>query len=196
MNVGSVVLAASVLCVAALPATARSADTFSGSCTGLEGWASWPEQPLRLVPVDMLLRAHLGGGQCSGTLNGREIGSRPATARAGVRGVQSCGAGATSGRFTFTLAGRRFAGRMTYRRVASRVTAVWEGDGGGSAVVVVRAQTGLVGRDDPLASTPAVGPLIAGRVTNEEALRRCAGEGIGRMPILVERIVTAPSLSG
>jgi hypothetical protein len=85
---------------------------------------------------------------------------------------------------------------MTYRRVGSRVTALWEGDGGGSALVVVRAQIGLVAEDDPLATTPIVGPLIAEPVTTGEALRRCADEGITRMPILVERIVTAPSLSG
>jgi hypothetical protein len=148
------------------------------------------------VPVDILLEARISGGECSGTLNGREVASVPATARASLRGPQSCGVGATSGRFTFRIAGRTFAGRMTYRRVGSRVTALWEGDGGGSALVLVRAQVGLVAEDDPLATTPIVSPLIAGPVTIEEALRRCAGEGISRMPILAERIITAPSLSG
>jgi hypothetical protein len=85
---------------------------------------------------------------------------------------------------------------MTYRRIGSRVTARWEGDGGGSALVVVRANTGLVSEDDALADAPVVGPLIAAPVTTEEALRRCADEGIPRMPIVVEQIVTAPSLSG
>ena len=178
------------------PATARASDTFSGSCSGLEGWASWPEQPMTVVPVDMLLRARLGGGQCSGTLNGRDVGPVPAAARAALRGFQSCGAAATSGRFTFRLAGRSFTGTMTYRRAGSRVTALWRGDGGGAALVVVRAQVGAVGQDDPLAAAPVVGPLVAAPVGTEETVRRCAGEGISRMPILAERIVTAPSLSG
>jgi hypothetical protein len=177
-------------------AAPQATDTFSGTCRGLEGRASWPEQPMTLVPVDMLLRARLSGGECSGTLNGREVQSLPASARASLRGPQSCGAGATSGRFTFELAGRRITGKMTYRRVGSRVTARWEGDRGGSAVVIVRAQVGLVAQDHPLATTPVVGPHISGQVSSEETLRRCAGEGISSMPILAERITTTPSLSG
>ena len=137
-------------------------------------------QFLTVVPVDMLLRAHLSGGACSGTLNGREVESLPATARAALRGPQSCAVAATSGRFTFELAGRRITGRMTYRRVSSRVTALWEGDGGGSALVVVRARVGPVGEPVGL----------------DEALRRCAGEGIDRMPIFLDRVATTPALSG
>jgi hypothetical protein len=189
-------VAASVIALgASAPATARSADTFSGTCSGLEGWASWPEQPMTVLPVDMLLRARLSGGECSGTLNGRDVQSRPAAARARLRGVQSCGGGATTGRFKFELAGRTFTGKMTYRRVGPRVTALWEGDGGGGALVVVHAQIGLVGEDDPLAATPVAGPLIADRVSSEEALRRCADEGLSRMPVAVDQIV-ASSLSG
>lgn len=200
MSKQSVCAVAATLAALAAPSLATAApqqvDTFSGRCTGLEGWASWPEHPLAVVPVDMLLRADLNGGECSGTLNGREVQSLPAIAGASLRGPQSCGAAATSGRFIFKLAGRKFAGKMTYRRIGSRVTALWEGDGGGRALVVVRAYIGLVSQDDALAEAPVVGPLIAGPVTTEEALRRCAAEGISRMPIVVEQIATAPSLSG
>lgn len=188
--------AAVAACAAALPAPAVAADTFSGRCGGQEGWASWPEQPMTVVPVDMLLVARLGGGACSGTLNGREIESAPATARAILRGVQSCGAATTSGRFAFRVAGRRFTGRMTYFRTGSRITARWEGDAGGAALVLVRAQVGLVRRDDPLAQTPVAGPLVSAPVSTEETLRRCAAEGLSRMPILADQIVTLGSLSG
>ena len=151
---------------------------------------------MTLTPVDMLMRARLSGGECSGTLSGREVQSLPASARASLRGPQSCGGGVTSGRFSFELAGRRITGDMTYRRIGSRVTAVWQGDAGGAALVIVRAQTGLVARDHPLAGAPVVGSVISGPVTIEEALRRCAAEGLERMPILVERVVTLSSVSG
>jgi hypothetical protein len=190
-------LAATIIVVAA-PATAvaerGTTNTFAGSCTGLEGWASWPEHPLGVLPVDMLLLANPRGGQCSGTVNGREVESVPAAATARLRGPQSCGAAATSGRFTFRVAGRRFAGKMTYRRIGSRVTALWEGDGGGAATVLARAQIGLVADDHPAAGTPVIGPAISGPVSADEAMRRCAEEGISRMPILVEQIRTAPAL--
>lgn len=178
------------------PAPAFAADTFSGSCTGLEGTASWPEHPLGIVPVDMLLRASLSGGECSGTLNGREVQSVPAAATARIRGPQSCGSGTTSGRFGFKVEGRKITGKMTYQRVGSRVTALWQGDGGGSAIVVGRAQIGLVDEESPAAGTPIVGPLITGRVSTEDALRRCAAEGISRMPVLVERVTTTAPLTG
>ncbi len=177
-------------------ALASRADTFSGSCSGLEGWATWPEQPMRIVPVDMLLRARLSGGECTGTLNGRDVAAVPATARADLRGPQSCGGGILSGRFTFRLAGRTIAGEMIYRRVGSRIAALWQGDGDGSAVVLVHAQVGAVSEDHPLAGIPVVGPRIAGPVTTDETLRRCAAEGLSRMPIFADRITTAPSLSG
>ena len=189
---------AAAIVVLAGPATAmadrRTANSFEGSCSGLEGWASWPEHPLGVLPVDMLLLANPSGGQCSGTVNGREIESVPAAATARLRGPQSCGAAATSGRFTFRVAGRRFAGKMTYRRIGSRVNALWEGDGGGAAAVVARAQVGLVAGDHPVAGTPVVGPAVTGEVSAEETLRRCAAEGISRMPILVEQIRTVSAL--
>jgi hypothetical protein len=173
-------LAATAAALAVGAPAAGAADTFSGSCAGLEGYASWPEQPLTAVPVDMLMRARLSGGECSGTLNGEQVTAVPAAARAELRGPQSCGVGATSGRFAFRIAGRSIAGRMTYRRVGSRVTALWEGDAGGAAVVVVHAQVGVLGDETDLGET----------------LRRCAAEGISRIPIAVDRIVTVPSLSG
>ena len=187
------------IAVFAQPATAAAAErattnSFEGTCSGLEGEASWPEQPLGVLPVDMLMLVSPSGGECSGTVNGREVESVPGAATANLRGPQSCGVGATSGRFTFKIAGRRFAGDMTYRRIGSRVTALWEGDGGGQAVVVVRAQTGLVGPDHPLADAPVVGPAITGEVTIDEAVRRCAEEGLSRMPILVEQIRTLSPL--
>jgi hypothetical protein len=190
-------LAATIVVLAA-PATAAAdrgtGNSFAGSCAGLEGWASWPEHPLGVLPVDMLLLVSPRGGQCSGTVNGRDVESVPAAATARLRGPQSCGAAATSGRFTFRIAGRRFAGKMTYRRIGSRVTALWEGDGGGVAAVAARAQVGLVAEDHPLADTPVVGPAITGHVSTEEALRRCAQEGISRMPVLVEQIRTVSAL--
>jgi hypothetical protein len=189
---------AATIVVFAAPAMAVAArgtgNSFAGSCAGLEGVASWPEHPLGVLPVDMLLLVRPRGGECSGTVNGREIDSVPAAATARLRGPQSCSAGATSGRFTFRVAGRRFTGKMTYRRISSRVTALWEGDGGGAAVVLVRAQVGLVTKDHPLANTPVAGPLITGKVTTEETLRRCAGEGISSIPVLVERIRTVSTL--
>ncbi len=192
-------LAATIVVLAA-PAIAvaepRSANSFAGTCTGLEGTASWPEHPLSTLPVDMLLLADPSGGQCSGTLNGRDIESVPAAVTATLRGPQSCGGGITSGRFTFKLAGCRFAGKMTYRRIGSRVTALWEGDGGGVAAVAARAQIGLVDENHPLAGTPVVGPAITGHVSAEEALRRCSEEGISRMAILVEQIRTVSALKG
>lgn len=194
---GAAILAAAIVVLAA-PAMAvaerGTANTFAGSCTGLEGHASWPEQPLGVLPVDMLLLADPRGGQCNGTVNGRAIESVPAAATVTLRGPQSCGGGVTSGRFTFKIAGRKFAGEMTYRRIGSRVNALWEGDGGGAAALVGRAQIGLVAKDSPLAATPVVGPGIAGEVRTEEALRRCAAEGITRMPILVEQIRTVSEL--
>jgi hypothetical protein len=185
-----VVLAAPAMAVAGGGTT----NSFAGTCSGLEGHASWPEQPMGVLPVDMLLLADARGGQCSGTLNGREIASVPAAATATLHGPQSCGGGVTSGRFTFKLAGRKFAGKMTYRRIGSRVTALLEGDGGGAAAFVGRAQIGLVAKDHPLAGTPVVGPAIANEVSTEEALRRCSEEGISRMPILVDQIRTVSEL--
>lgn len=196
-TLGAAILAAAIVVLAAptmAVAKRGTTNTFAGSCTGLEGHASFPEQPLGVLPVDMLLLVDPRGGQCSGTVNGRAIESVPAAATATLRGPQSCGGGVTSGRFTFKIAGRKFAGEMTYRRIGSRVSALWEGDGGGAAAVVARAQTGLVAKDSPLAATPVVGPAIAGEVSTEEALRRCAGEGIPRMPILVEQIRTVSEL--
>jgi hypothetical protein len=184
--------------VLALPAMAvagrGTSNSFAGSCTGLEGWASWPEHPLGVLPVDMLMLARPRGGECSGTVNGREIESVPAAGTARLRGPQSCGGAATVGRFTFRVAGRRFTGKMTYRRIGSRVTALWEGDGGGAAAVVVRARIGLVAKDHPAAGTPVIGPVISDQVAADEAWRRCAGEGISRMPILVEQIRTVSAL--
>ena len=195
--VGAAMLAATILVLAA-PATAvakrGTSNSFAGTCSGLEGHASWPEHPLTVLPVDMLMLVDPSGGQCTGTVNGRDVDGVPVAATARLRGPQSCGAGVLSGRFTFKIAGRKFAGRMTYRRIASRVTALWEGDGGGHAAIVVRAQTGIVAKDDPLAGTPVVGSAIAGEVSTEETVRRCAGEGIRRMPILVEQIRTLSEL--
>jgi hypothetical protein len=190
-------LAATIVVLAA-PATGlagpRTDNTFAGSCAGLEGWASWPEHSLGVLPADMLLVANPRGGQCSGTVNGREVESVPAAATARLRGPQSCGVASTSGRFTFKLAGRRFEGKMTYRRIGSRVNALWQADGGGEAAVVARAQIGLVAEGHPLAGAPVVGPAITSHVSADEALRRCAGEGISRMPILVEQIRTVSAL--
>jgi hypothetical protein len=189
---------AATIVVLVLPAMAvagrGTTNSFAGSCTGLEGWASFPEHPLGVLPVDMLMLARPRGGECSGTVNGREIESVPAAATARLRGPQSCGGGATAGRFTFRVAGRRFTGKMTYRRIGSRVTALWEGDGGGAAAVVVRARVGLVAKEHPAAGTPVIGPVISDQVSVDEAWRRCAGEGIPRMPVLVERIRTLPEL--
>ena len=186
------------MAVFAQPATAAaervSTNSFEGSCSGLEGVASFPEHPLAVLPVDMLLLVNPSGGQCTGTVNGRHVDGVPAAATARLRGPQSCGGGVTSGRFTFKIAGRKFAGDMTYRRIGSRVTALWEGDGGGQAVVVARALVGLVRSDHPLAGAPVVGPAIAGEVTTDEVVRRCAEEGIPRMPILVEQIATLSPL--
>ena len=169
-------------------------NTFAGSCSGLEGLASFPEHPLGVLPVDMLLLVNPRGGECSGTVNGRAVESVPAAATAKLRGPQSCGGGATSGRFTFKVAGRKFAGEMTYRRIGSRVNALWQGDGGGEAVVVAHARVGLVAKDHPLAGTPVVGPAIADEVSTDETLRRCSEEGIPRMPILVDQIRTVSAL--
>jgi hypothetical protein len=189
---------AATIVVFAAPAMALAArgtsNSFVGSCTGLEGWASWPEHPLGVLPVDMLLLARPRGGECSGTVNGREIHSVPAAATARLRGPQSCSVGATSGRFSFRVAGRRFTGKMTYRRISSRVTALWEGDGGGAAAVLARARIGLVSQEHPLAATPVIGPAISDQVGAEEAVRRCANEGIPRMRILVEQIRTIGAL--
>ena len=191
---------ASTLLVAALvgatPAAASAADTFSGRCSGLEGWATFPEEPMRLAPVDMLLRARLTGGECSGTLNGRAVDGMPATARADLRGPQSCAFGITSGRFAFRLGGRTITGDMTYRRFGSRITALWQGDGGGAALVLVHAQVGVVSQDDPLAATPIIGPLISAPVTTADVLSRCAADGVSRMPIALDRIATVTALSG
>jgi hypothetical protein len=189
---------AATIVVLAAPATAvadrATSNSFAGSCSGLEGWASWPEHPLGVLPVDMLLLANPSGGECAGTVNGREIESVPAAATARLRGPQSCGGAATSGRFAFRVAGRRFTGKMTYRRIGSRVTALWEGDGGGAAAIRARARIGLVAEDHPAAGTPVIGPAISDQVGAEEALQRCAEEGISRMPILVEQIRTVSAL--
>jgi hypothetical protein len=188
------VMAAAVIAVGA-PAPALAADTFSGTCEGLEGWAVW-EHPLSFAPVDMRLRGDLSGGQCSGTVNGRDVDSRPAAALLELRGTHSCGGAIAAGRFTFKLAGRTFTGKMTYRRVTSRVVALWEGDGGGSAVLVIHARIGFVSQDDPLASTPLVGPIVSDRMSAQEAIRRCVNEGIKRQRVLIDQIVTNGSLSG
>jgi hypothetical protein len=191
-------LAATVVVVGAAPGTAvadrATTNSFAGSCTGLEGWASWPEHPLGVVPVDMLLLANPRGGKCSGTVNGREIESVPAAATARLRGPQSCGVAATSGRFTFRVAGRRFAGKMTYRRIGSRVNALWEGDGGGTAAVLARARIGLVAEGHPAADAPVIGPGISDQVGTADVLQRCAEGGISRMPIVVEQIRTLSEL--
>src|SRR5688572_19294230 len=90
-----VLAAAMVVLAAPVPASAapRTANTFDGSCSGQAGWASFPEQPLTTMPVDMLLLADLSGGQCSGTLNGRDVEGLPARATAALRGPQSCSGG-------------------------------------------------------------------------------------------------------
>jgi hypothetical protein len=100
------------------------------------------------------------------------------------------------GRFEFKVAGRTITGAMRYRRVGHRATVLWQGDGGGQAVLEVQALIGVVGQDDPLAATPVVGPLISRPVTVEEAVRACAGEGISQLPVVAPAMYTVPSLSG
>ena len=188
---------AATIAVLAAPTTAtahRGSNSFEGSCTGLDGVASFPEHPLTVMPIDMLMSARLSGGGCSGTLNGRAVESLRAAASAALRGPQSCGGGATSGRFAFKLGGRRFAGKMTYRRVGPRVTALWEGDGGGAAVVVVHARIGVVAEDHPLAGAPVVGPVVSDSMSTDEALRRCSEEGLPSVPIQVDEIRTVSAL--
>jgi hypothetical protein len=101
------------------------------------------------------------------------------------------------GPFHFEVAGRTISGTMTYRRVGPRAIVLWQGDGGGQAVIDVHAASGVVGQDDPLAATPVVGPLISGPgPTLEELVQACRGEGISSLPTAVEAFHTVPSLSG
>jgi hypothetical protein len=200
---GVVTLVAAVGVALAAPAAAHAArqpvNTFAGSCQAIEGMAFWPEQPLRLAPTDTALVGDFPrSGSCSGTLNGREVDSRPASVSLQLRGTQSCAAGATSGRFTLEIAGRTLTGKATYRRVSTRVNELLQGDAGGAAVLLARAQVGLVSDDDlndPLADTPVGGGIIAGPVSADEALRACAQEGIRQMPIRIEQIISTPSIS-
>jgi hypothetical protein len=192
-------LAASVALVVVGASAAQAAqptDTFSGSCSGQEGLAWWPQQPLTWVPVVMPVLIRFSGGECSGTVNGRDVQAVPARIRISLYGEQSCAAGTTSGRFELELAGRTISGAMTYGRVGPRVQVLWQGDGGGSATLVGHAQLGLVRQDDPAAATPVVGPLISGPMTHEEAVLRCSGEGLSQMPVAIDDITTVPSLSG
>jgi hypothetical protein len=176
------------------PAAHNRTDTFSGSCD-LAGKVWWPDQPLTVAPVDIVMDARQSG-ECSGTLNGRDIQSAPAVAVASVRGLQWCGSGDEKGRFRFKVAGRTITGAMTYQRVGPRAAVLWQGDGGGQAVIEVHALIGVVGQDDPLAATPVVGPLISGPVTDEEAVKDCGGQGISELPVATEAFHTVPSLSG
>jgi hypothetical protein len=188
--------AALVVAWASPAAAAQKPDTFSGSCTGAEGQAWWPDHPLTVVPIDMRMFARMSGGECSGTLNGRKVQSVPAVISASLHGIQSCEVGEQSGRFWFKLAGHTISGAMTYRRVGPRITVLWQGDDGGASVAEVHARIGVVRQDDPLAATPVVGPLISGPITNQDVVSACAGDGLPRAPIAVDALATTPSLSG
>jgi hypothetical protein len=138
----------------------------------------------------------LSGGECSGTLNGRDIQSAPASARASVSGLESCGPAVEEGHFAFKIAGHTISGAMTYRRVGPRNSILLQGDDGGQAVLLARGEIGVVGQDDPLAATPVVGPQISGPVTDEEAFNECSGEGISQLPVAVDVLNTVQPLSG
>ena len=187
---------AALVVVGASPAQAakKRTNTFSGSCPVMEGLLSF-DPPITFVPSDGVMDARLTG-ECSGTLNGRNIQSAPAVALASVHGVESCGPAVEAGRFQFKIAGRTISGSVIYRRVAVRATVIWQGDGGGQAVIEVHGDVGAVGQDDPLAATPVVGPLISGQVTAEEATRACAGDGISQFPVAADVFNMVPSLSG
>ena len=191
---------AALVVVGASPAPAAQhrthrTNTFSGSCTDFHGEVWFPDHPLTAAPFDGVMNARLAG-ECSGTLNGRNIQSASAVALASVHGVESCGPAVEAGRFQFKIAGRTISGSVIYRRVAVRATVIWQGDGGGQAVIEVHGDVGAVGQDDPLAATPVVGPLISGQVTAEEATRACAGDGISQFPVAADVFNMVPSLSG
>jgi hypothetical protein len=170
-------------------------NTFSGSCNPFSGEVWFPDHPLTVDLVESAMDAQQSG-ECSGTLNGRDIQSAPAVARASLSGPESCGAGVMEGRFHFKLAGRTISGAMHYRRVGGNATVLWQGDGGGQAVIEVHAHAGVVRDDDPLAATPVVGPLISGPVTEGDLLQACGGEGISSVPVTSDVFHTVQALSG
>jgi hypothetical protein len=188
---------AALVVVGASPALAakRKGDTFSGSCRDQQGTAVW-EHPVTWVPQTMFAYAELSGGECSGTLDGRHIRSVPAEIHATLYGPQSCAGGAISGPFEIKLGGHTITGTMTYRRAIDRVTALWQGDGGGQALVRVHGLVGVVGTDSPVAAVPVVGPLVSGPLTYNEAGQQCTGGGMPSAPMAVDSITTVPSLSG
>jgi hypothetical protein len=148
------------------------------------------------VPADLLVLAEWSGGECSGTLNGRDIQSVPARIRMSLRGEQSCAGSAISGSFEFKLAGRKISGTTTYNRVGPRATFTWKGDGGGQAAAYGHALIGMVREDDPVAQTPVVGESLSGPVTHAEVVRACAEEGLSEIGVTFDAINTAPSISG
>lgn len=174
---------------------AGDAETFSGTCAGQEGYASWPDEPLRAVPVDTVLLARVSGGSCSGTLDGAPIESIPASVSVALSGVQACAGGVTSGHGVIRVAGRRIGAHVSYRRVGRLVTMIWRGDAGGVAVLIAHARVGLLSEEHPLAATPA-GPLVSDRVTVGEVLQTCAADGFRRMPVQIDRFETVSLLSG
>jgi hypothetical protein len=185
---------AALVVVGPSPAAAGT-DTFSGTCRDLEGYTYFPDQPLTNNQVDSVMTASLSGGECSGTLNGKNVQSTRNGITVKIFGSDSCGLAIMSGRFNFTVAGHTISGVMTYRRVLNRTTVLWQGDNGGQAVVDLHPLLAVV-QGTPLDDAPVVGPFVSGPTTGVEAVEACAGAGITKQAIHEDLLATLPSFSG
>ena len=185
---------AALVVVGPSPAAAGT-DTFSGTCRDLEGYTTFPDHPLTNEQIDGVMNGSLSGGECSGTLNGRDVQNVPGGIKVTVYGSDSCELAIMQGRFNFTVAGHTISGAMTYRRVLNRTTVLWQGDGGGQAVVDLHPLLAVV-QGTPLNDAPVVGPFVSGPTTGVEAVEACAGAGITKQYIHLDLLATLPTLTG
>lgn len=201
------VVAASLLALAPTAGARPKLNTFSGTCTDMEGTVSWPEEALTFAPIETRMDLEFWGGRCTGTLNGRRVTDAPVEAVGRLRGIQSCEAGQQRGPFNFTIAGRRFTSDSRYFRGGAMVGVAFEGSAGGSGFLHAHVDTAPVSESDPLAQSPVVeavpehpvidpilGLLIA-PVTYDELLDQCGSTGVRQAPGRIEVIQTTPYMS-
>jgi hypothetical protein len=174
----------------AAAAPAASANTFVGTCLSVPVTASWPV-PLKFTPQVGEFDTTLGGGSCSGTLNGHAVQGVPLEGNVVMNGLQSCSQAALDGRAYTTIGGKTFNSTVHERRAGRDAAIVAQADGGGVMVLKAYGRIGLISDSDPLAQEPFLRPL-AEPTTAQEFFAACSGSGLTGLQVLVE-VGTSPT---
>ena len=171
-------------------APAASANTFSGTCISVPVTASWPV-PLKFTPQVGEFDAALGGGSCSGTLNGQPVQGVPMKGTVVMNGLQSCSQAFIDGRAYTTIGGKTFNSTVHERRTERDAFIVAQADGGGVMVLKAYGRIGLIKDSDPLAQEPFLKPA-AEPMTAQEFFAACSGSGLTGLQVLIE-VGTSPT---